>query len=91
MHGSFQWYNFENYHSGIAFTTPDMMHSGEAKSRNESRQKVLDKAYESHPDRFSRRPKVAKLPKEAWINKPKKEEAELAGTATTCSGALACV
>ena len=87
----FEWYNFEHYHSGIAFMTPDLVHSGKAEACNEARQRVLDNAFKEHPDRFSRRPKVAKIPKEAWINKPEKQEADVMQLATACSGAEACV
>jgi putative transposase len=89
--GFFKWYNFEHYHSGIAYMTPGMVHSGKAEACNKARQRVLDKAFDEHPGRFSRRPKVAKLPKEAWINKPKKPEAEVLQLATACSGVAVCV
>jgi putative transposase len=67
----FQWYNEEHRHSGIAMLTPAMVHFGETQTVLANRQKVLDAAYQAHPDRFVRRPpKPLPLPSEVWINKP---------------------
>jgi putative transposase len=67
----FQWYNEEHRHSGIAMLTPAMVHFGETQTVLANRQKVLDAAYQAHPDRFVRRPpKPMPLPSEVWINKP---------------------
>ena len=84
--GFFQWYNYEHYHSGIAFLTPDTVHQGRAEACLKARQTVMNKAFEEHPDRFNRRPKVLQLPKEVWINKPQKSAAEVVPLATTYGG-----
>jgi putative transposase len=89
--GFFDWYNNEHYHSGIAMMTPTTVHHGGAEKCNQARQAVLDKAYAAHPDRFNRRPKVLQLPKEVWINKPQKADAEVLPLATSGSGVTACV
>jgi len=89
--GFFQWYNYEHYHSGIAFLTPETVHQGRAEACLKARQTVMNKAFEEHPDRFSRRPKVLQLPKEVWINKPQKSAAEVVPLATTYGGVPACV
>jgi hypothetical protein len=48
---------------------------------------ALDAAYAAHPERFvGGRPTPPELPKEVWINQPKKEHKEadlLAGSATS--------
>jgi putative transposase len=67
----FRWYNEDHYHSGIGLMTPAAMHYGLAEGINECRQVILSKAFDLHPERFTRgRPKALELPKEVWINKP---------------------
>jgi len=67
----FTWYNTEHPHSGMGGLTPARVHSGEAKWVLEERQKVLNAAYERHPERFVRQPPhVAALPETVWINRP---------------------
>src|SRR5437870_9505407 len=68
----FPWYNQDHRHSGIGMMTPAMVHYGLAAAVRENRQKALDVAYATHPERFVRRPPTPpNLPKEVWINKPK--------------------
>jgi putative transposase len=67
----FAWYNHEHRHSGIALLTPAMVHGGEAARHLSARQKVLDRAYAAHPERFVRgRPSPPELPPAVWINPP---------------------
>lgn len=67
----FTWYNYEHRHSSIAMLTPASLHCGVADTVNKSRQDVLDKAYQRHPERFVRgKPKPREIPTEAWINPP---------------------
>jgi putative transposase len=67
----FQWYNEEHRHSGIGLLTPAMVHFGATQTVLAQRQAVLNAAYQSHPDRFVRRPpKPLSVPTEVWINKP---------------------
>lgn len=69
----FRWYNQGHRHSGIAYMTPEAMHSGKAIVLWQKRQAVLDNMFLRHPERFVRgRPVPPELPKEAWINKPGK-------------------
>ena len=71
----FPWYNNEHRHSGIGLLTPAMVHYGQAQDIVQKRQLVLDAAYLAHPERFVRwPPKPISIPKEVWINKPKKSE-----------------
>jgi len=73
----FPWYNDEHRHSGIGMMTPAMVHYGMAAAVRENRQKALDVAYATHPERFVRRPPTPpNLPKEVWINKPKTSDAD---------------
>lgn len=66
------WYNHEHHHSGVAYLTPADVHFGRAPARLEAHQRVLDDAYEAHPERFVRgHPQAPKLPKAVWINPPK--------------------
>ena len=67
----FTWYNEEHYHSGIALMTPSIVHHGQAAAVLQSRQKILDSAYEVHPERFVRQsPTVKEPPTAVWINPP---------------------
>ena len=53
----FRWYNDEHYHSGIGMLTPAIVHYGLSETVLANRQKALDVAYVTHPERF-----VNKLP-----------------------------
>lgn len=48
------WYNNEQLHSGIRFTTPASRHSGADKVILEKRKKVYQLAKEKHPERWSK-------------------------------------
>jgi putative transposase len=67
----FPWYNTEHRHSGIAYLTPEWVHSGGVSVVLAQRASVLDTAYARHPERFVRRPpKPLALPQAVWINPP---------------------
>jgi putative transposase len=68
----FYWYNCLHHHSGIALLTPHDLHHGFATMRQDARSLILAHAYAKHPQRFPNGPpRVAQVPKEVWINKPK--------------------
>lgn len=70
------WYNDEHHHSGLEMHTPADVHFGRADQRTQERQQVLDKAFESRPERFPHGRPLAKLPPSAvWINKPELQAA----------------
>jgi len=57
--------------------TPASVHEGRAEAIYEARQVVLDLAFQSHPERFTKgRPKPPALPGPAWINRPESLEKE---------------
>jgi putative transposase len=67
----FTWYNQEHRHSGIAMMTPENVHHGRTDQIIAVRQRALNNAYSSHPERFVRKqPRHAALPTAAWINPP---------------------
>jgi putative transposase len=67
----FDWYNHTHRHSGIGLMTPAAVHHDQAAELRDARARVLDAAYQRHPERFVRKPPVApELPTAAWINKP---------------------
>lgn len=67
----FHWYNEDHYHTAMGLMTPAAIHYGRAERINLNRQIVLSKAFDLHPERFTKgKPKVLELPKEVWINKP---------------------
>ena len=68
----FHWYNHEHHHTGLGLMTPAVVHHGLADAVYDHRQRVLQAAYEAHPERFVRgMPTPPELPKEVWINQPK--------------------
>src|SRR3989475_10113549 len=74
-HSFFRWYNHQHHHSGLGLMTPTMVHLGKAADLLAHRQTVMDAAFQSHPERFVRRPpRPPSLPTAVWINRPKEEE-----------------
>jgi putative transposase len=70
----FNWYNHEHCHSGLEMLTPSDVHYGKAKKRLEHRHEVMQKAFESKPERFVLgEPKLKELAAEVWINAPTKQ------------------
>lgn len=66
-----KWYNTEHRHSGIAMMTPEVVHTGRSEQVWNRRKKTLQKAYQTHPERFVKGdPEPRKVPDEVWINKP---------------------
>jgi transposase InsO family protein len=71
----FPWYNNEHHHSGLGLLTPADVHYGRAAQLITGRQRVLDAAFQTHPERFVRKPPVHPLlPAAVWINKPAEPE-----------------
>lgn len=67
----FEWYNTEHRHSGIAWLTPQQVHTGKAQQVLARYQATKDAAYAANPERFvNGPPRVRPLPKEVWINAP---------------------
>jgi putative transposase len=88
--GFFHWYNKEHRHTGIRLLTPETVHHGLSDQILRSRGKILNAAYEAHPERFVKgAPAVKPLPEAVWINPPKdgldtalRERGEWPGEAT---------
>ena len=71
----FDWYNRDHHHAGIGLMTPDQVHYGQAEQVNDARQKILDRAFETNPERFVRMPpSPPRKPIAAWINPPFKTQ-----------------
>jgi putative transposase len=67
----FDHYNHHHRHSGIGLMTPATVHYGRAEGIRAERQRVLDAAYATTPERFVRQaPTALPVPTAAWINKP---------------------
>jgi putative transposase len=70
----FDWYNNDHRHSGIGYHTPADVHYGRAEAIQTQRAAVLNAAYQTHPERFVRKPPTPPpLPHTAWINKPEED------------------
>ncbi len=71
----FDYYNHSHRHSGIGLMAPAAIHYGRADAVRAERQRVLDAAYATTPERFVRRaPTAPSAPTAAWINKPTSTE-----------------
>jgi putative transposase len=67
----FEWYNTQHRHSGIAWLTPEQVHTGQAREVLIRHQTTKDAAYAVNPERFvNGPPRIRPLPKEVWINAP---------------------
>jgi len=79
----FPWYNHEHRHGGLALLTPADVHYGRAQERLEKRSRVLEAAFQAHPERVKgRRPLPGVLPDADWINPPPKTTPEDASEPT---------
>jgi putative transposase len=59
----FDWYNHQHRHTGIGLMTPAVVHAGLAPAVMVQRQRVLQVAYEQHPERFVKGPPILVLMK----------------------------
>lgn len=72
----FQWYNHDHRHGGIGLMTPWMVHSGQAETRRNARQTVLNEAFQRNPQRFvGKPPQPPALMEAVWINPPAEQKA----------------
>lgn len=63
--------NRHHNHLGIGLMTPDQVHYGQADDGYAARQKILDLAFRSNPERFvSKPPNPSQKPTAVWINPP---------------------
>lgn len=63
------WYNEDHMHSGLNLLTPSTVHHGRVDRVVAARQKVMNAAYQAHPERFARGiPNVRKNPPKVGIN-----------------------
>jgi putative transposase len=67
----FDWSNTEHRHSGIGRITPAMGHDGRPPQVMEGRAKMLQAAFEAHPERFKgKQPAPFSWPEAVWIHRP---------------------
>jgi len=75
--GFFGWYHHQHCHTGLGLMTPAAVHYGQAGQIRSERQRILEVAYATHPERFVRGiPVPPRLPTAVWINPPKTEIAD---------------
>jgi putative transposase len=66
------WYCWEHHHTALGLMTPGAVHFGTAEQLWLKRQAVLQAAYQTHPQRFSRgQPVPLRWPDHVGINAPK--------------------
>lgn len=66
------WYNQQHHHSGIALFTPAQVHSGTWRHAWQQRDHTQQAYYDTHPERFRRRPRTAAPNPTVGINLPTK-------------------
>jgi putative transposase len=67
----FTWYNQDHHHVGIGLMTPDQVHYGQADDVHAARQRTLDRAFSTNPERFVKKPpEPPAKPTAVWINPP---------------------
>jgi len=71
--GFFTDYNHIHHHSGIGWHTPASVHFGTYQDIDQQRSVTLNRAFNEHPERFTRRPRPPQIRTEVWINEPQKE------------------
>jgi putative transposase len=68
----FEWYNNHHYHTALKLMTPVSVHYGFEPQVRAQRQRVLEQAYRTHPERFVQgAPALQPLPETVWLNPPK--------------------
>lgn len=72
--GFIAYYNHQHRHSGIGLHTPASVHFGTADQVRDQRAITLAEAYQTHPERFAKRPKPPEIPEQAWINDPARRQ-----------------
>lgn len=66
------WYNQEHRHGGLGLLTPHDVHHGRVDERLARRRRILEAAFDAHPERFPRgRPTPLAPPAKVWINPPR--------------------
>ena len=71
----FHWYNHQHRHSALALLTPAIVHAGRSAQVMQQRHRILNAAYQAHPERFVRgQPLPGLLPEAVWINPPAAQE-----------------
>lgn len=75
--GFFAEYNHVHHHSGIGWHTPASVHYGTYGQIDDARAVTLNRAFQAHPERFTKRPRPPKIRTEVWINEPQKEPTEV--------------
>lgn len=71
----FDWYNHEHRHSALGLMTPAAVHYGRAEDLRNDRVRVLERAFQTNPERFVHgKPQPPRLPRAVWINPPEEQE-----------------
>ena len=69
-HHFFEYYNHKHYHSGIGLHVPFSVHIGTAQAVQDKRAQTIERFRAANPQRFTRAPKLPKIPAAAYINQP---------------------
>ena len=66
----FGYYNHEHYHAGVGMHTPFTVHMGIAHAIQDKRAETIERFRSANPHRFTRTPRLPKIPQVAYINQP---------------------
>ncbi|HEX4813174.1 MAG TPA: IS3 family transposase [Nonomuraea sp.] len=73
-HHFFQYYNHEHYHAGLGLHTPFTVHIGTAPAIQDRREQAVERFRTANPHRFTRTPRLPKIPTIAYINQPEEDQ-----------------
>ncbi|MBC6458287.1 IS3 family transposase [Actinomadura sp. HBU206391] len=65
-----EYYNHRHYHSGVGLHTPFTVHIGTAHAIQDKRAATIEAFRAANPQRFTRKPRLPKIPTVTWINRP---------------------
>ncbi|MEV0380953.1 integrase core domain-containing protein [Nonomuraea sp. NPDC050643] len=66
----FSYYNHERYHAEVGLHTPFTVHMGTAHAIQDKRAETIARFRSANPHRFTRTPRLPKIPQVAYINQP---------------------
>ncbi|MGP3955599.1 integrase core domain-containing protein, partial [Nonomuraea sp. 3N208] len=73
-HHFFGYYNHEHYHAGLGLHTPFTVHIGTAPAIQDRREQMVERFRTANPHRFTRTPRLPKIPTVAYINQPEEDQ-----------------
>lgn len=68
LEGYVHWFNNHHHHSALAWHTPQSVYDGTWTHTHKTRAKTLQDHYETHPNRYNKKPEMSRPPTTVGIN-----------------------